>query len=112
VVGPLVLPGLSSCLECADLTRLDRDPAWSMLAVQLCTPRPRASASDLALMNLTASIAALQALGYLDGDEPATLSGTLELILPDWRVRRRSWRPHQDCGCGAGRAASGEAPTR
>jgi hypothetical protein len=70
VVGPLVVPGLTSCLECADLTRLDRDPAWSMLAVQLCAPRPRASASDLALMNLTASIAALQALGYLDGDEP------------------------------------------
>jgi hypothetical protein len=101
VVGPLVLPGLTSCLACADLTRLDRDPAWSMLAVQLCTPRPHAGPSDLALMNLTASIAALQALAYLDGEEPTTLSATLELILPDWRVRRRSWRPHHDCECGA-----------
>jgi len=108
VVGPLVLPGLTSCLGCADLTRLDRDPAWSMLAVQLCTPRPQAGPSDLALMNLTASIAALQALAYLDGDEPATLSATLELILPDWRVRRRSWHPHHDCDCGATATASGE----
>ena len=35
VVGPLVIPGLSSCLMCADLHRTDRDPAWPALAAQL-----------------------------------------------------------------------------
>ncbi len=102
VVGPFVLPGLSSCLTCADLTRLDRDPAWSLLAVQLTTPRRHAAPSNLALMTLAASIATMQALDYLDGDEPSTLSGSLELQLPDWQIRRRSWPLHPDCDCAAG----------
>jgi hypothetical protein len=101
VVGPLVLPGLTSCLACADLTRLERDPAWSLLAVQLCTPRRYAEPSDLALTSLTASLAALQALAYLDGDEPSALSASLELQPPDWRVRRRTWAPHPGCDCEA-----------
>src|SRR5207302_826727 len=32
VVGPLVVPGHTSCLRCADLHRRDRDPAWHALA--------------------------------------------------------------------------------
>jgi hypothetical protein len=107
IVGPLVLPGLTSCLACADLTRLERDPAWSLLAVQLCTPRRYADPSDLALTNLTASLAALQALAYLDGDEPSVLSASLELQPPDWRVRRRTWAPHPGCDC---EASSIDAP--
>src|SRR5689334_8205431 len=34
-VGPLVLPGLTSCLGCVDRHRADRDEAWPALAVQL-----------------------------------------------------------------------------
>jgi hypothetical protein len=41
VVGPLVNPGLTSCLRCADLHRRDRDPAWTALAVQLTVGRRR-----------------------------------------------------------------------
>jgi hypothetical protein len=36
---------------------------------------------------------------------PATANGTLELVLPDWRWRRRTWRPHPACTCGAYRDA-------
>ena len=35
VVGPLVLPGLSSCLRCVDLHRVDFDPDWAVLAAAL-----------------------------------------------------------------------------
>ncbi|WP_143965667.1 hypothetical protein [Gordonia zhaorongruii] len=35
VVGPLVLPGSSSCLRCVDLHRTDLDPQWPVLAAQL-----------------------------------------------------------------------------
>ncbi len=111
VIGPLVLPGVSSCLRCADLHRLDRDDAWSALAVQLAVAPRHASASSVALASFAASIAALQALAYLDGDTPAAVDGTLEVQLPDWRVRRRSWNTHPDCSCGAydaGRADSAE----
>ncbi|HSV68164.1 MAG TPA: ThiF family adenylyltransferase [Mycobacteriales bacterium] len=104
VVGPLVLPGLSSCLTCADLQRRDRDPAWPVLAAQLSIRRRRQTEPcDVTLAIFAASLAVLQALTLLDGGEPATLHGTLELRLPDWRVRRRTWPAHPHCDCGAGR---------
>lgn len=99
VVGPLVLPGLTSCLHCADLHRLDRDPAWSALAVQLGVPTRHTPASDVSLTAVIAGMAAMQALCYLDGVPAATVDGTLELHLPDWQPRRRSWPVHPDCDC-------------
>jgi hypothetical protein len=52
---------------------------------------------------MTATLAAAQALAYLDrpGTVPVTADGTLEIVLPDWQWRRRTWRPHPACGCGA-----------
>jgi uncharacterized metal-binding protein len=99
VIGPLVLPGLTSCLRCADLHRGDRDPAWSALAVQLTVERRHGPASSVPVAAVIAGIAAQQALAYLDGDEPDCLDATLEYRPPDYRVRRRSWPPHPDCGC-------------
>ena len=105
VVGPLVLPGLTSCLRCADLHRRDRDPAWTALAVQLTVARRHGGASDVALATIVAGVTAQQALAYLDGGEPAVIEGTLEMQLPDWRIRRRSWPVHPDCDCGRSPAA-------
>lgn len=99
VIGPLVLPGLTSCLRCADLHRKDRDPAWSALAVQLGIERRHGPTSDVAVATLVAGAAAIQALAFLDGAESACTEGTLELRLPDWRLRRRSWPVHADCDC-------------
>jgi bacteriocin biosynthesis cyclodehydratase domain-containing protein len=99
VVGPLVLPGLTSCLRCAELHRRDRDPAWSSLAVQLAIARRHGPAADVTVATTLAGVAAQQALTFLDGGDPATLDGTLELRLPDWRLRRRSWSTHPDCSC-------------
>ncbi len=99
-VGPLVIPGLTSCLRCGDLHRQDRDPAWTTLAVQLTVARRHGRASDVGLATVVAGITALQALAYLDGGDPAVIDGTLELHLPDWRIRRRNWPAHPDCDCG------------
>jgi bacteriocin biosynthesis cyclodehydratase domain-containing protein len=101
VVGPLVLPGLTGCLQCADLHRRDRDPAWSALAVQLTVGRRHGPVSDVAMATVIAGVAAQQALTFLDGGEPACIDGTIELRLPDWRLRRRSWPAHPECGCSA-----------
>lgn len=99
VVGPLVIPGLTSCLRCADLHRVDRDPAWDALAVQLSQPHRSAGAAEVATAVTAAGVAAAEILRFLDGDEPATVEGTLEILAPDWRVRRRSWPAHPDCDC-------------
>lgn len=101
VIGPLVLPGASSCLHCADLHRCERDPCWPSLAVQLSARPARRAGSEVALCVATAGLAVGQALAYLDRQHPETVDGTLEWQLPDWRLRRRSWPPHRDCDCGA-----------
>jgi bacteriocin biosynthesis cyclodehydratase domain-containing protein len=99
VVGPLVLPGATACLRCLDLTRSDLDPDWPALAAQLGVPGRATPPCDGALAVAVAAQAALQALALLDGAAPATAGGTLELALPDWRWRRRSWAAHPACGC-------------
>jgi hypothetical protein len=108
VIGPLVLPGRSACLRCLDLTRTDRDPHWPAIAAQLAYPnhlgqtsRPGPSGGavpcDVVLAHLSAGLAAREALSCIDQTRPTTVNGTLE--LHEWRIRRRSWRPHPACGC-------------
>lgn len=100
VVGPLVLPGRTACLRCLDLTRTDLDPGWPALAAQLAMPSRSRLVCDGPLAVAVAAQAALQALALVDGTaDPAAVGGTLELALPDWRWRRRSWQVHPDCGC-------------
>lgn len=100
VVGPLVLPGRSACLRCLELTRTDLDPGWPALAAQLATPSRHVEACDGPLAIMVAAQAALQVLLLVDGTaDPASVGGTLELALPDWRWRRRTWRAHPACGC-------------
>ncbi len=97
VVGPLVVPGYSSCLQCADLHRSDRDPVWPALGAQLSLHARWRESSDVAVSALAAAVTVLQALAFLDGESPATVNGTLELSLPDWRLRRRTWAVHPQC---------------
>lgn len=100
VVGPLVLPGRSCCLSCLDLQRTDRDPDWPALAAQLAHGRPAAEACDVLLAAAVAVQGAMQVVAALDQlERPAALGGTLELIPPDHRWRRRSWTVHPDCAC-------------
>lgn len=104
VVGPLVLPGVTCCLDCLDLHRGERDADWPLVAAQLgARTRGGGDACDTALAAVAAGLAALQALALLDAPPgappPAAAGGTLELALPDWRVRRRSWAVHPSCPC-------------
>jgi hypothetical protein len=100
IVGPLVLPGVTSCARCHDLLRADRDPGWPVIAAQLVNSRPTAGqACDVVLATAVAAVAAGQVQDLLDGRSVATLGATLEIPLPEWRLHRRSWRTHPDCGC-------------
>src|SRR5271168_3100729 len=51
LVGPLVVPGVTSCLGCADLHRRDRDAAWPAVAAQL---RDTVGVADRATLLATA----------------------------------------------------------
>ncbi|MDT7786715.1 MAG: hypothetical protein QOF58_5134 [Pseudonocardiales bacterium] len=104
IVGPLVLPGRSSCLNCADLHRADHDPAWPVIAAQLVG---KPASTDVLFASGTAALAVVQILESLiyirgrDQAPPPVLNATLELDLVTGVAERRSWYPHPDCQCAA-----------
>ncbi len=100
-VGPLVRPGRSACLNCVQLARTDRDPAWPFILAQIAGHDPQPAACDAMLATAVAAQAAGQLLTFLDRAVPAdaVTNGTLELVLPGWQWRRRTWLPHPACSC-------------
>jgi hypothetical protein len=111
VVGPLVLPGGSACLRCLDFTRAEHDPAWPLILAQLVRRPPAVPAGGAVLIAAVAAQAAAQVLDFLDrpAEAPAAVNGTLELVPPGWRWRRRTWPAHPLCTCG-GHRHPGQAP--
>jgi ThiF family len=111
IVGPLVVPGRSACLRCLDLTRAEHDPAWPLVLAQLTGHQPGTLACDCVLATSVAAQASAQILNFTDrGGQPgAATNGTLELVLPDWQWRRRTWPAHPRCSCGATDRACQEA---
>jgi hypothetical protein len=103
VVGPLVIPGRTACLRCLDLTRAERDPAWPLILAQLEGREPDPLACDAPLAAAVAAQAAAQVLAFIDRAVAvdAVANGTLELVLPGWQWRRRTWPRHRDCSCGS-----------
>ena len=105
VVGPLVVPGATGCLRCGDLHRRDADPRWPRLAAQLTGGEPPASGATVTCL-LTAVVAAVQALAFLEGSAaPAALDATLEMRPPTLLPTRREWPPHPACECATTRNA-------
>lgn len=96
VVGPLVVPGRSSCLHCSDLTRRDADPAWPALVGQLTR---RQVTVPPAIAAWATGTAVTQVLRFLGGDRPETLGATLEVCAPTYALSLRAWPLHPECGC-------------
>lgn len=106
VVGPLVVPGFSACLRCCDLTRAERDPAWPLILAQLPDHPAGPLGCDSVLATAVTAQATAQALAFIDRgfQVVAATNGTLELVLPDWQWRRRTWQAHPRCDCGTYRS--------
>jgi bacteriocin biosynthesis cyclodehydratase domain-containing protein len=101
IVGPMVVPGQTACLRCLDYVRSGNDPAWPLILAQLGRRRPEPPACDAVLAATVAAQAAAQAMTAIEQAPIASpaANGTLELVLPDWRWRRRTWPPHPACPC-------------
>jgi hypothetical protein len=80
-----------------------------MVVAQATFARARPQACDTVLAAMAATLACAQALALIDragspADTPVTVNGTLEVVLPHWQWRRRTWPPHPACTCGAAEA--------
>src|ERR1700689_2689613 len=102
LVGPLVVPGVTSCLGCADLHRRDRDAAWPAVAAQL---RDTVGVADRATLLATAALALSQVnrvIGAVRGSEsepPTSLNASLEFDVHAGSIVVRQWRRHPLCSC-------------
>ena len=96
VVGPLVVPGATSCVRCADLGRRDADPRWPWLLEQLTRLRVEPVPTLLAWAAVTAAV---QALAFVGGGRAETLDHTLELGSGEHALRLRAWPAHPECPC-------------
>jgi len=104
LVGPLVIPGVTSCLGCADLHRSDRDAAWPAIAAQL---RDTVGVADRATVLATAALALSQVnrvIAAVRGqdaapDPPSALNATLEFDLNAGSIVVREWTKHPLCSC-------------
>lgn len=107
LVGPLVIPGVTSCLGCADLHRSDRDAAWPAVAAQL---RHTVGSADRATVLATAALALNQVDRVIravrggpasdrSAEPPPTLDTTLEFDVNVGSVVARRWSRHPRCAC-------------
>jgi bacteriocin biosynthesis cyclodehydratase domain-containing protein len=106
LVGPLVIPGATSCLGCADLHRRDRDAAWPAVAAQL---RDTVGVADRATLLATAALALSQVnrvIGAVRGSQagsdpgpPPALNATLEFDVHAGSIVARQWPRHPLCPC-------------
>ena len=104
LIGPLVIPGVTSCLQCADLHRCDRDADWPAVAAQL---RGTVGSADRATVLGTAALALDQVHRVIrtvgcdapDGPPPTTLDTTLEFDVGTGSTTARRWSRHPRCSC-------------
>lgn len=104
LVGPLVIPGVTSCLSCADLHRSDRDAAWPAIAAQL---RDIVGVADQATLLATTALALSQVKRVIAAvrgqetasDPPTALNATLEFDLDTSSIVTRQWTKHPLCSC-------------
>jgi bacteriocin biosynthesis cyclodehydratase domain-containing protein len=104
LVGPLVIPGVTSCLGCADLHRSDRDAAWPAVAAQL---RETVGTADRATVLATAALALNQVDRVIravreegrKAEPPPTLDTTLEFDVNVGSIVARRWSRHPRCSC-------------
>lgn len=111
VVGPLVLPGETSCAGCLHEWRVDRDPAWPRLVAQWRSGGRRGRQvppCDLALATTVAGLAAAHALAFLDGRMPSSAGARWEVSLPALNWHARPVWVHPACPCGAAEKGKAE----
>lgn len=96
VVGPLVLPGKSSCVRCDYLHRRDLDPTWPSQFIGWRHAHAQSTADSL-LVHLTAAFSLSVLRDWIDGNEAINLAWSASMPIPCFTAENRP--PHPLCGC-------------
>lgn len=113
LLGPLVLPGLSSCLACADRHRTDRDPEWPVLRGQLTGVTGHGGDP---ITRMTAALAHDQidrlasALAVGSPDPPYLLGRVIEVHGAPPRLSSTIWPRHPLCPFACATASTSHTP--
>jgi len=103
-ISPIIMPGLTGCLNCYQQTKIDEDSSWPIIATQLLDlPRMRDDSSSL----LTASgLAAKLILRFLDIEAGFQLKGDnfdtslgYRINQLDGTITRMRYKFHSECSC-------------
>ncbi len=101
-IGPLVIPGLTPCLECFERQLADGDSTWYAAADAFSRRQIEAAPAgeETSGSMVAAGAAAAQALVFLDGMiQPAVWSAVLVLRSADGYLGFKKVSFHPGCGC-------------
>jgi hypothetical protein len=103
IAGPLVVPGLTSCLRCAYLHTRDADQQWPHVSLQLnhTISKMKNTPTDRLLTTMIAAQAGQLVRAWTDHQLTQTHWKNLsyELRLPECEVRQEFRPPHPLCQC-------------
>jgi len=95
-VSPVIVAGITACLDCRNLTETDRDDSWAALASQLRFRKERLDDAQTSL--LCAGFALEKSLRYLDAHQPTSFEAT-NVDHRTGLVQLQTWQKHPGCGC-------------
>ena len=96
VVGPFVVPGRTSCLDCADRFRTAQDPTWPR---QLGPLTGHEVAYPAGSLNWAAPLTVQQFAAWWRGSDPDLVDHTVTLNTDRWQQAWRAWPRHPTCPC-------------
>ena len=113
-VGPLIVPGVTGCALCADLSIQDSFPLWAKSSLALANaPQPLTpdhlcmTAAGLAVTLIHAAATGATPVG---APNPTGVGGvSYSLTVGSNGVETRAWHPHPGCSCRRGTMDTGVA---
>lgn len=96
LVGPLVVPGVTSCFRCMHLHRVDQDSTWPLQTISWRNSIEHSTA-DSSLIQITAGFSLCVIRAWLDGLHVTDSSWRTELPIPLFIASHQA--EHPLCGC-------------
>ena len=113
-VGPLMVPGVTGCALCADLSVQDSFPLWAKSSLALAAAPQPITADHLCMtaagLAVTLIHAAATGATPIGASGPAGVGGVSHsLTVGPSGVEVREWYPHKGCSCRRGPISQGVA---